>query len=136
MMAPVAMTPRELLEAARDLVERPAESTRGLWPRAAALLARQALESAVDTLWLSEEPGVEAASARAQFICLPSYLEPSLARRVSQAWISLTQATHHHAYDLAPTADELSAWIDDVSELLDHLTPEMTTSPGGLIQDS
>jgi hypothetical protein len=118
------LTSRDMLTAARHLVDRPTETTRGLWPRAAALLGRQALELAVNDLWLNLEPGVEMVSARAQFLCLPSYVEPSLARRVSQTWWSLTRATHHHAYDLAPTADELSTWLEDVNELLEVLTPK------------
>jgi hypothetical protein len=38
------MTPEELLAAARRLIERPDAATAGVWPRAAALLTRQALE--------------------------------------------------------------------------------------------
>ena len=45
------MTPEELLAAARRLVERPDAVTAGVWPRAAALLARQALEVAMAALW-------------------------------------------------------------------------------------
>jgi hypothetical protein len=36
------MTPEELLTAARQLIQRPDAATAGVWPRAAALLARQA----------------------------------------------------------------------------------------------
>jgi hypothetical protein len=37
-----AMTPEDLLIAARRLIRRPDAATAGVWPRAAALLARQA----------------------------------------------------------------------------------------------
>ena len=40
------MTAEELLAAARRLVDRPDAAMAGVWPRAAALLARQALELA------------------------------------------------------------------------------------------
>ena len=43
----VVMTPHELLDAARDLMQRPDAPFDGIWPRAAALLARQALEAAM-----------------------------------------------------------------------------------------
>ena len=42
---------RELLTEATRLVERPGAGTLGLWPRASALLARQALEVALRTYW-------------------------------------------------------------------------------------
>ncbi len=47
------MTPHELLDAARDLMQRPDAPFDGIWPRAAALLARQALEAAMGELWAS-----------------------------------------------------------------------------------
>ena len=37
------MTPEDLLASARDLIDRPDATTVGVWPRTAALLARQAL---------------------------------------------------------------------------------------------
>jgi hypothetical protein len=45
------MTPGELLGAARTLIRRPDSATAGVWPRAAAFLARQALEAAMTVLW-------------------------------------------------------------------------------------
>ena len=42
----------------------------GTWPRASAILGRQALEIALDQLWARAAPGVETASARAQLACL------------------------------------------------------------------
>ena len=53
-----------LVSTARDLLERPDSHTAGIWPRATALLARQALESALDDLWRSRAPGVERCSTR------------------------------------------------------------------------
>jgi hypothetical protein len=64
----------KLIRAARDLLERPDPMTAGIWPRASALLARQALESALDELWLRRAKGLELCSAKAQLLCLPAYL--------------------------------------------------------------
>jgi hypothetical protein len=47
------MTPHELLNAANNLIQRPDAYFDGIWPRAAALLARQALETAMAELWAS-----------------------------------------------------------------------------------
>lgn len=109
--------PGELLAAAHHLLDRPDISTVGLWPRAAALLGRQALELLLDGLWRRQAPGTEGASMRAQLICLPRYLEPELAGRVGYAWGRLSSACHQHAYELAPTSAELRGWLRVVEEL-------------------
>lgn len=101
----------EVLEAARNLMERTDPATAGLWPRATALLARQALESALDDFWKARAPGMEQCSMKAQLLCLPFYLQaPSpkpqadhLAQRVSYAWAGLSGACHQHPYELPPT---------------------------------
>jgi hypothetical protein len=50
---PPAVTPGDLLAAARDLITRPDAATAGIWLRTAALLARQALEQAISAQWAS-----------------------------------------------------------------------------------
>ena len=109
-----------LLGAARDLLQRPDQSTAGIWPRATALLTRQALEASLDDLWRRRAPALERCSARAQLLALPVYLrrEDDLAERVSYAWAGLSRACHQHAYELPPTADELAAWIATVEQLI------------------
>ncbi len=93
----------------------------GRWPRAAALLTRQALESALTVYWTKQAPGVEQASTRAQMLCLGRYLgDEPLARRAHVAWSSLSRACHHHVYDLAPTREELQAWRDVVVEVVER----------------
>jgi hypothetical protein len=108
-----------MIAAARGLLEREDPITAGLWPRATALLTRQALEAALDALWLRRARGVEMCSARAQLICLPAYLrDEELAERVSYTWTALSRACHHHPYELSPTASELLAWIRTVEQLV------------------
>lgn len=108
----MSATPADLLEMAEVLVQRPDAGTVGVWPRAAALLTRQALEVALDGVWARAAPGVSDASARAQLLCLPEYLgDRALAGEVSVAWAALSRACHHQAYSLAPTAVELGQWI-------------------------
>lgn len=116
------MTPAQLLERARALVAQPSPGTAGLWPRAAALLARQAIEAAMAQLWAARAPGVAALTARAQLTCLPEYLrDERLAGEVAFAWARLSDACHHHAYDLGPTASELEARFAVVDRLVDRL---------------
>jgi hypothetical protein len=89
------------------------------WPRAAAFLARQALEDAVDRVWHESATGMRDCSAAAQLVSLPFYLDdPDLAKGVRQCWCSLSSACHAHPYELAPTVSELEGWLDVVDELV------------------
>lgn len=111
-----------LIRAARELITRPDIGPAGVWPRAAAFLARQALEEALDELWLGNMPGVEMASRASQLACL-SYAsaDRELADGVRIAWSALSRACHHHPYELAPTAGELDHWITQVERLVTTL---------------
>ena len=109
---------RELLDAAQALSRRASAETRGLWPRASALLARQALEVALKTWWSARAPGAEQASMRAQLLCLERDLPADVARDAHQAWTALSRACHHHAYELPPTAEELAGWQAAVNRVL------------------
>lgn len=92
----------------------------GRWPRAAALLSRQALESALTYYWTKLAPGVEACSTRAQLLCLGRYLgDDRLAARAHATWSSLSRCCHHHVYELAPTQEELRGWRDTVMEVVE-----------------
>jgi hypothetical protein len=111
--------PRDLLDMADRLLRRADPTTAGLWPRASALLALQALEASVLRLWERRTLDLTSCSMRTQLICLRSYLEDAkLAARTSQAWSALSRACHHHPYELAPTSGELQSWFSEVSELI------------------
>jgi hypothetical protein len=104
---------------ARGLLRRADPLTAGLWPRAAALLGGQALESSVARLWSRQGLDFQGCPMRAQLICLRTYLgDAELAARAGHAWSALRRASHHHAYELAPTAAELQAWLGVVDELV------------------
>ena len=114
------MTPAELLEAARQILGRTGGLVPALWPRAAAILARQALEAAIRELWTSR-PGYEAlakCSMRSQLVSLIDIVDPQTAARASFVWAALSEACHYHPYELAPTSGELRHWIDEVEEIL------------------
>lgn len=107
--------PEELVSLARGLLERP-DVVPSLRVRSAALLARQALEKLLAEVWRTRAPGTEDISFRAQLICLPDYLrDEELARRITLAFWALSQACHHHAYELSPDPSELRHWIDVVT---------------------
>jgi hypothetical protein len=111
-----------LVSAARDLIHIDDPETAGLWPRAAALLARQAIEAAMKDLWLLSAPGLEDTSAKCQLLCLSHFLgDPDLAGRVHATWHGLTRSCHIQVYELAPTAAELERWLETAWALADHV---------------
>jgi len=114
--------PRELLGVADGLLLRGEPATAGFWPRAAALLALQALQSCLVQLWERNAIELHDCSMRTQLICLPSYLEDArLAARAGHAWSALSRACHHHTYELAPTSGELRSWLAVVGELVSRV---------------
>lgn len=103
---------------AQELLEGRNGEMVGVWPRAVAFLARQALEDAMRWIWLVHAPGVEECSARAQLLCLRSYLgDEELAEEADHVYGRLSWACHHHPYELAPTASELKAWLEKVERI-------------------
>jgi hypothetical protein len=111
---------RNVLEMARGLLRRADPETAGLWPRASALLAGQALEASVRRLWELRALDLQGCSMRAQLICMRTYLgNPELAARTSLTWSALSGACHHHAYELSPTLGELQTWFAVVDELIE-----------------
>jgi len=96
---------RELLAHGRSMVDRHSAGTRGVWPRAAALLVRQALEVALKTYWSAKARGLEEAPMRAQLLCLEGTLtDADVGRRAHAAGGALSRASHYHAYERAPAA--------------------------------
>ncbi|MEV0154259.1 hypothetical protein AB0H57_11030 [Micromonospora sp. NPDC050686] len=95
--------------------------TAGWWPRACACLIRLALEVGVDDYWRRVRPAVAACQQnRAKQLMLRGRLGPgaAVARRIGYAWATLSAATHHHCYELAPTAAELRRLHTEVGGLL------------------
>ncbi|MGC9671224.1 hypothetical protein ACNTMW_32345 [Planosporangium sp. 12N6] len=91
------------------------------WPKACACLVRLALESGLDDFWHRASPPVAAcANGRTKQLLLRRY-DRRLARRISYAWAALSAATHHHCYEMAPTAGELRRLHTEVITLLETL---------------
>ena len=114
------VTTRELLYRAIDLLERPTSGTVGLWPRATAVLTRQALERGLTEVLSAKVEGIQRAPVRAQLLCLRILLDDTAtADDVNVAWWALSRACHHLSYELPPTAAELRAWIDVVDRFVE-----------------
>jgi hypothetical protein len=119
--APVAASPQDLLAGADLLLGTATVSTTGVWPRAAALLLRHALEEALRRYWRRVRPELADCPMHAQALCLESYAGADTARRWSTVWTGLSRACHYHGYELSPTPAELRAWRDEVAQLLGAL---------------
>jgi hypothetical protein len=116
------MTPAELLAEADRLLAIVVPGTRGRWPRACAWLIRMALEKALDDYWAQVLPEAAGCGMRPQLLLLPRYAGSTTAGEARDAWLGLAEATHHHAYDLAPTAAELRGWHAQVSRVAAQLS--------------
>ena len=114
--------------ASQQLLTQVIAGARGIWPRACAWLTGLALESELTRFWLKAcPPAAQCRLYRAQFLLLPQYAQPSLARRAHQTWARLSVAGHHHACELGLTAAELSRLLDDSTEIITALRAH---SPG------
>ncbi|MGY1601670.1 hypothetical protein [Geodermatophilus sp. SYSU D00815] len=121
-------TAQTLLVSADRLLREVVPGSRGLWPRTVAFLLRSVLEREIDDYWRRHSPGVERAPMRAQLVVLGrrEYAGPAVGRAAGNAWDLLSAACHHHAYELAPTAEELRSWLTQVA----HVRAALQRAPG------
>lgn len=89
--------------------------------------ACRAGEEAIRTVWGAqpETDAVAECSARSQLTCLPANLDPSTARQIAYVWAALSRACHYRAYELAPTAAELTGLFEAIDEILSHISPQV-----------
>ncbi len=130
------MTSDELLSEADRLLTSVVPDSRGRWPRCCAWLIRLALEQSLDEYWARVLPDGAECGMRAQLLLLPRYADADTVEDVAEAWLGLARVTHHHAYDLAPTAAELRRWHELVTSITARLRSSdgQPTSPnGGLV---
>lgn len=98
--------------------------------RAACWIARAALESAVDDLLATRGRSASEASMRSKLSVLQVAYEhePDVAVRAEYAWSVLSQACHHHAFELTPAALEVRHLIELVAALA-RTSAEHTGAP-------
>lgn len=112
------MSPAALLAVARSLVAGGTAADGGAWARAAAFLARQALEQQIRRALTRRFAIYGQPSFRGQLLAARAVLGPELAADAAYTWTALSGATHHHAYDLPPTAAELESWMAVVERVI------------------
>lgn len=122
---------RQILAAARITVTNPDAGLDDAWPRAAALLTRQALELAIDARLVGRIPEVEGLSMRVRLACLLELADPAIAHEAAWLWGRLSTACHHHPYDLAPTGAELTEWVDRTAAFVAAAAEPEAVGQGG-----
>lgn len=119
-----------------DLGGRLADGSRRLpgltGPRATCLVARQALQLVVADLLAARGLCPSGGSTRSRLICLSVAYEeqPAVGYRAGAAWARLSSGCHHHAYELAPTAGEVRALLEEVAWLHQVQDQESSTTSG------
>ena len=87
-------------------------------PRTAALLARSVLEE-----WLNEQsaswssPTLGYPTTRSKIVALGAIRGAAIGERTRRVWHALSQAVHHHAYELQPSVSEIRHLVGAVREL-------------------
>jgi hypothetical protein len=90
--------------------------------RAAAVITRQALEASVRELcsgWGIADPRV---NMRSKLVVMRFLGDDTTAELAATAWWGLSNACHHHAYELTPTSAEIQHLIDHVARLIELIT--------------
>ena len=109
------MSALSLLDQAQAVLEGAAPSRN----RMACWLVRSALEQAVrDRLTEAGRPP-GGGTMRSLLTCLEvAYADqPMVVTRAQHAWVGLSNACHHHAFELSPTATDVQEFIDSVGAI-------------------
>ena len=89
----------------------------GRAPRAAAVVARQALEEEVTARCAELATFVQRPRMRSRLILL-KHSDPEVGRIAQIAWDGLSGAVHHHSYELQPTSAYVRSLLRLVAEVV------------------
>ncbi len=108
------------LKNARDILNDKGGNAHGR-ARGACLIARQALESAVENHIEAAYGKIDRPSFTTQLIVIEQMsldkpAQHALARRMAWTWSALSSACHAHGYPLEPTHEEVERWIETIEE--------------------
>lgn len=111
-----------LLGYARGVLDGTVPMPKGRASRAAALLARQALEHVVRARCQAAGLDLDKATMHSRLIALRALAgdreaDIAAADRAGAAWAGLSRACHQHAYELAPTTGEVRYLVGLVTAL-------------------
>lgn len=119
------LSPRDLLDGAEHLLKGGVQLEVGPVERAAALLARQALEMCMSTRLVPFGLDPTRANFRAQLLCLQGTMgNKDLARETAALWSSLSTLVHHLGYEMGPTSNDVAALIRRTLRITSDLQPK------------
>ncbi|ATE57061.1 hypothetical protein [Actinosynnema pretiosum] len=114
-------TPLEQIGAAERVLDGTVVLPAPVALRAAALLARAALEDLVTTRYVLRTG--KPTRMRTQLIVLRRLAGSPFADRAEHAWSALSRLCHHHAYRLDPDRAEVAGWVVEVRALAEEAAP-------------
>jgi len=94
----------------------------GRAPRAAAVVARQALEEEVTARCAELATFVGRPHMRSRLILLRHH-DPQVGKIAQVAWDGLSGAVHHNSYELQPTTAEVRSLLLLVAKVVDSTSP-------------
>lgn len=99
--------------------------------RAACWIGRAALEGVVDDLLVAYQRDAPDATMRSKLTVLQVAYEqdPDVVMRAEYAWNRLSQACHHHAYELTPAGSEVRHLLDLVATLVGRVSSNKYVLP-------
>jgi len=109
---------RRLLAAARATLDGEGTLPPRRRTRAAAVVARAALELAVDARLARHGLVLGGATMRSRLICLGTVVDPRAGEAAAVAWVGLSSGCHQHAYELSPTWAEITHLIGLVESVV------------------
>ena len=101
----------DVLSMAESVLDGSVQVPDGNSARAAAVLARQALEEIVDDRCAAVAPGLVRPSMRSRLIILTALDDADVGAGAQTAWDGLSRASHHHSYELQPAAGQVRELI-------------------------
>lgn len=108
-----------LLQVATNILDGSLPMTSIAPARAGAWMARSALELMVDELLIQRAVDVADGTMRSRLICLSIAYgdDPNRVAGILHAWDQLSQACHHHAYELVPSQSEVLSLVHRLAAL-------------------
>lgn len=111
-----------LLDDAQQLLAGQTGFSQGVAERAAALMARQALEMRIAERLEPYGVDVNGTPFTTQLLCLQGTMsDKDLARQAASLWASLSTIVHHLGYEISPTGDELTALLRRTARIVGEM---------------
>lgn len=125
------MTVEALLASAEAMLAGKSNLRQTSIERAAALLARQALEMRVAERLSPHGLDPATASFTAQLLCVQGTMsDKSIPRRAANLWASLSSMVHHVGYEISPNGEDIAGLVRRTIRVVEELSPNASKCDG------